>query len=143
MLPPATGGMGGKHGAVSPAAVGRVGDSAPPNLRREVTPIYRLNDWLERHALRWLFRAWCWPQYRLFGRCWAQGCGRRPVILHTPRQLRRCESTPMAIGLTARGWLLAHGMDAAAVDAWCRSNGVDPAAIVRPVPPATDPAHVA
>jgi hypothetical protein len=82
-----------------------------------------------------------WPRYRLFGRCWAQGCGRRPMILHTPRQLRRCETTPMAIGITARGWLHAQGLDPAAIDAWCQTNGIDPGAIVQPV--ALDPASVA
>jgi hypothetical protein len=34
--------------------------------------------------------------YRLAGRCWA--C-HRLVVLHTPRQLRRCEGTPLAIVL--------------------------------------------
>jgi hypothetical protein len=35
--------------------------------------------------------------YRLVGRCWA--C-HRLVVLHTPRQLRHCEGTPLAIVLT-------------------------------------------
>jgi len=76
-----------------------------------------------------------WPRYRLFGRCWATGCGRL-VVLHGPWRLRRCESTPMAIGLTARGWLRAQGLDPADVDAWCLANGVDPGAVVQPVMPA-------
>jgi hypothetical protein len=36
---------------------------------------------------------WLQLRYRLFGRCWA--CHRR-VVLHSPRQLRRCEDTPLA-----------------------------------------------
>ena len=94
-----------------------------------------MRDWMEQHHPR-LIGLWDWPGYRLFGRCWAQGCGRRPIILHTPRQLYRCERTPMAIGLTARGWLRAEGLDPAEIDAWCRANGVDPGAVVEPVPPA-------
>jgi hypothetical protein len=75
-----------------------------------------------------------WPQYRLFGRCWAQGCGRL-VVLHGPRQLRRCENTPLAIGLTMRGWLRAKGLDPETIDAWCRANGIEPGAVVQPVVP--------
>jgi hypothetical protein len=33
-------------------------------------------------------------RYRLGGRCWA--CHRR-VLLHSPRQFRRCADTPLAI----------------------------------------------
>ena len=62
----------------------------------------RLDDWLETHAPAWLFELWCWPKYRVFGRCWAQGCGRLNV-LHTPRQLGVCDHTPMAIEITERG----------------------------------------
>jgi hypothetical protein len=62
----------------------------------------RLNDWLEQHLPAWLFAAWCWPQYRLFGRCWAEGCGRL-VILHSPWALYLCERTPMAIEITDEG----------------------------------------
>jgi hypothetical protein len=51
-----------------------------------------------------------WIRYRLLGRCWAQGCGRL-MALHTPRQLRRCEQTPMAIELTDRGWLYGNGIE--------------------------------
>jgi hypothetical protein len=45
---------------------------------------------------------WHWPGYRLFGRCWAMGCG-RPMILHSPWALYICERTPMAIALTEQG----------------------------------------
>jgi hypothetical protein len=45
-------------------------------------------------------------RYRLFGRCWARGCG-RPLALHTPRQLDRCLDRPTALALTEEGWLLA------------------------------------
>jgi hypothetical protein len=43
-----------------------------------------------------------WPRYRLFGRCWAQGCGRL-IILHTPWALYICERTPMGIVITDKG----------------------------------------
>jgi hypothetical protein len=66
-------------------------------------------------------------------RCYAQGCGRL-LLLHTPRQLDRCYDTPLAISITARGWLRAQGLDPADVDAWCHANGIDPSAIVEPVP---------
>ena len=45
-------------------------------------------------------------RYRLFGRCWARGCGRL-IVLHTPRQLDRCLDKPAALSLTDDGWLLA------------------------------------
>jgi hypothetical protein len=62
-------------------------------------------DWLEEHAPPWLLAAYDWPGYRLFGQCWAQGCPvpGRLQILHGPRRLRRCETTPMAIVITERG----------------------------------------
>jgi len=41
-------------------------------------------------------------RYRLFGRCWAKGCGRL-MLLHTPRQLERCLDTPLALVLTDKG----------------------------------------
>jgi hypothetical protein len=39
-------------------------------------------------------------RYRLFGRCWSQGCGRL-MVLHGPWRLARCwaENTPSAIVL--------------------------------------------
>jgi hypothetical protein len=85
----------------------------------------------------WLLAVIDWPKYRLFGHCWAQDCpvATRLNVLHPPRQLRRCESTPMAIGITLRGWLYAKGMDPAVLDAWCEAYGLDPDAIVRPVVP--------
>jgi hypothetical protein len=43
-----------------------------------------------------------WPGYRLFGRCWAEGCGRLN-ILHSPWALYICERTPMAIRITPQG----------------------------------------
>jgi hypothetical protein len=104
-----------------------------------VRTIFR--EWMESRY-RWLLAVVDWPRYRLFGRCLAQGCG-RPVLLHTPRQLRRCESTPMAISLTARGWLHAQGLDPDAIDAWCYANGIDPGAVVRPVAPVSVHAHIA
>ena len=49
----------------------------------------------------------------LLGHCWAEDCpvSSRRTIRHTPRQLRRCEGTPMAIVITERGWLTAEGID--------------------------------
>ena len=114
---------------------------APAKPPKGVKAIYRLHDWLEQHAPRWLFDAWCWPRYRLLGRCFAQGCGRR-VILHTPRQLDRCENTPLAFGITVRGWLLSRGLDPDVLDAWCEARGIDPGAVLEPVP-TFDPASVA
>jgi hypothetical protein len=39
-------------------------------------------------------------RYRLFGRCWSEGCGRL-MVLHGPWRLARCwaENTPSAIVL--------------------------------------------
>jgi hypothetical protein len=71
-------------------------------------------------------------RFRLFGRCFV--CDRL-MALHTPRRLDRCESTPLPIGVTVRGWLHANGLDAGAIDAWCSTNGVDPGAVVQPVAP--------
>jgi hypothetical protein len=83
-----------------------------------------------------LFDAWLWLWLRLTGsRCFAQGCGRL-LLLHTPHQWDRCCGTPLGINLTVRGWLLAEGLDAPAVDAWCRANGIAPDAIVEPIAPA-------
>jgi hypothetical protein len=73
-------------------------------------------------------------RWRLFGRCWARGCGRL-VVLHTPRQLERCYDTPLAVGITVRGWLLSRGMDPGVLDAWCESRGIDPGAVLEPVVP--------
>jgi hypothetical protein len=67
-------------------------------------------DRLEEHAPQ-LAAAHCWFHNRLTGtRCFAEGCGRL-LLLHTPRQLRRCYSTPLGIELTERGWLRASGID--------------------------------
>lgn len=49
-----------------------------------------------------LLGVWHWPEYRLLGRCWAQGCGRL-MILHSPWALYDCSRTPMAITLTEAG----------------------------------------
>jgi len=70
-----------------------------------------LRNWTETHLPAWLVGVIDWPRYRLFGRCWAQGCGHRPMILHTPRQARVCANTPMAIVLTERGWLYGNGIE--------------------------------
>jgi hypothetical protein len=37
-------------------------------------------------------------RYRLFGRCWSEGCG-RPMVVHGPWRLARCwaENTPIAV----------------------------------------------
>jgi hypothetical protein len=40
-----------------------------------------------------------WPFYRLFGRCWAQSCGRR-IVLHSPWALYICERTPIGVVIT-------------------------------------------
>jgi hypothetical protein len=47
--------------------------------------------------------------WRLFGRCWAQGCGRR-MWRHTPGRARRCENTPPAASLTDDGLLYSYGI---------------------------------
>jgi hypothetical protein len=65
---------------------------------------------MDEHLPSWLLGVIDWPGYRLRGRCWAQGCGRL-MILHSPRQERRCAGTPMAIELTERGWLYGEGID--------------------------------
>jgi hypothetical protein len=121
----------GKH---KPAA-----RSAPAN-RREVRTI---RQWMEDHHPK-LIGLWDWPRYRLFSRCWAQSCpvAGRLNVLHGPRQLRRCETTPMAVGITVRGWLLSRGLDPAVLDAWCQSRGIDPGAVLEPIP-SFDPASVA
>lgn len=79
---------------------------------------------------------WHAIRFRLFSRCWGQGCGRL-AALHTPRRWNRCLDTPLAIGITARGWLLSKGLDPAVLDAWCEASGIDPDAIVQPVVPAS------
>jgi hypothetical protein len=60
-----------------------------------------LRDWLELHHPK-LVGVIDWPMYRLFGRCWAQGCGRL-IILHSPWALYVCERTPLAIEITDKG----------------------------------------
>jgi hypothetical protein len=72
-----------------------------------------LRDWLEQHHPR-LLGVIDWPSYRLFGDCWAEDCpvAARLNVLHTPRQLWRCENTPMAIALTDQGEALAVVMEA-------------------------------
>jgi hypothetical protein len=101
-----------------------------------------MHDWLERHAPA-LLPVIDWPGYRLFGHCWAQDCPvpSRLNVLHPPRQLRQCETTPMNIGITLRGWLLSRGLDPVVLDEWCRSRGLDPGAVVDPIN--VDPASVA
>jgi hypothetical protein len=78
-----------------------------------------LTDWLEEHAPPRLLDAYCWFRYRLFGRCWAQGC---PVpgrlnLLHEPWRMRRCVNTPMAIVLTEQGYARAVVAEAEEVTA--------------------------
>ena len=41
-------------------------------------------------------------RYRLFGRCWAEGCSGR-MVLHTPGQFRRCVDTPIGLTITEQG----------------------------------------
>jgi hypothetical protein len=60
-----------------------------------------MRDWLEEHHPR-LMGVLDWPKYRLFGRCWAQGCGRL-TILHSPWALYICARTSMAISITPKG----------------------------------------
>jgi hypothetical protein len=43
-----------------------------------------------------------WFRYRLFGRCWAEGCGRL-IVLHSPWALYICERTPLGIVITEQG----------------------------------------
>ena len=62
----------------------------------------RIRDWLEQRLPPRLLGVVDWPAYRLAGRCWAEGCGRR-MVAHTPRRLRRCERTPLAVQLTEQG----------------------------------------
>jgi hypothetical protein len=100
-----------------------------------------MHEWIAERAPAWLREPWLWLHNRLTGtRCYAQGCGRL-LLLHTPRQTRRCNTTPLAIGITLRGWLLAKGMDPALLDEWCRAYGLDPGAVVEPLQ--SIPAHVA
>ena len=69
-----------------------------------------MRDWLETRAPR-LLGVLDWPRYRLFGRCWAQGCGQL-IILHSPWRLFICERTPLAIALTDQGRArIADGQD--------------------------------
>jgi hypothetical protein len=83
-----------------------LGGSAPAT-GREVRTIL---NWLENHAPR-LAALYYFAHNRLTGtRCYAQGCGWL-LLAHTPRQLDRCYSTPLAIELTDRGWLAANGID--------------------------------
>jgi hypothetical protein len=100
-----------------------------------------MREWMEQRHPR-LLDAWLWLWLRLSGsRCWAQGCGRL-LVLHTPRQLDRCYDTPLAIGITVRGWLLSRGLDPGVLDAWCASRGIDPNAVLEPIPQ-FDPVSVA
>jgi hypothetical protein len=57
---------------------------------------------MEEHLPAGLLGVVDWPRYRLFGRCWAQGCGRL-TILHSPWALYICERTPMGIVITDKG----------------------------------------
>jgi hypothetical protein len=52
-------------------------------------------------------------RYRLFGRCWAEDCGRR-MLLHPPSQSRRCVEEPIALTITEQG--RAHALVAEAED---------------------------
>jgi hypothetical protein len=56
---------------------------------------------MDENLPSWLLGVIDWPGYRLLGSCWAEECQVAGTlnILHTPRQLRRCEGTPMAIVL--------------------------------------------
>jgi hypothetical protein len=63
-------------------------------------------------------------------------------VLHTPRRWNRCLDTPLALGITVRGWLLSRGLDPAVLDAWCASRGIDPNAVLEPIP-SLDPVSVA
>ena len=65
-----------------------------------------LRMWMERNLPVWLLGLLDWPRYRLFGRCWAQGCPAPScrVILHTPWALFVCERVPMPIEITEAGY---------------------------------------
>jgi hypothetical protein len=62
--------------------------------------------WMERNLPVWLLGLLDGPRYRLFGRCWARGCPApgRCMVLHSPRQARRCYSTPLAVVLVEPGY---------------------------------------
>ncbi len=72
-----------------------------------------MREWMQAHLPSWLLGLIDWPGYRFFSECWAEDCpvASRKNIAHTPRQLRRCEGTPMAISLTERGWLYGEGIE--------------------------------
>jgi hypothetical protein len=52
-------------------------------------------EWMDAHLPSWLVGIIDWFPYRLVDMCWAQGCPvkSRRNLLHTPRQLHRCEAT--------------------------------------------------
>lgn len=60
-----------------------------------------MREWMEVHHPK-IMGLLDWPRYRLFGRCWAQGC-RRLMILHSPWALYICERTPTALTITEKG----------------------------------------
>jgi hypothetical protein len=100
-----------------------------------------VHDWMAERLPDWLAGPYFWLHNRLTGtRCYTQGCGRL-LLLHTPRQTRRCYDKPLAVSRTLRGWLLAKGMDRDVLDAWCEAHGLDPGAVVEPIQ--VDPASVA
>ena len=68
---------------------------------------------MEEHLPKWLLGLIDWPGYRLFSECWAEDCPvwNRRMVLHSPRQERRCAGTPIAISLTERGWLYGEGIE--------------------------------
>ena len=68
-----------------------------------------MRQWMEDHHPR-LLAVLDWPRYRVFGRCWAQGCGRL-IILHSPWALYICERTPMGIVITDKGRELAAELE--------------------------------
>jgi hypothetical protein len=74
--------------------------------------VNHLRAWLERDAPG-LLGLYDWPGYRLFSECWAEDCPvwNRRMVLHSPRQERRCAGTPIAISLTERGWLYGEGIE--------------------------------
>jgi hypothetical protein len=72
----------------------RVFDRPALHPAEEVKPTLTLREQL--------LGVWHWPRYRLFGRCWAEGCGRL-MTLHTPWALYICERTPMGIVITDKG----------------------------------------